>query len=474
MSLPNISNRWAKLTSLNAQGLFMDLSKDTFQMTEYANAPNVYVSGSYVGNGGRAGNAPAIAKFNNDHTVNYVAGTNNLVLDVGIAVAPQGLPTMPQRWLSANGVRTDSTLTSFQTSDRSVGLVPKSDPGTMWVDDTYAIGCCVGTNTSSSATPCGTYENVNNAPSPGCSALIGSVCSVNWDDSRVKSGKYPNGCSDYFTNLNYSQGGSEVIKNTVKNQIARKGDYVSSRDSKDPFYVNVLPNLCNAVDGVCDDILPTFCAQFVRSDLSNDPTLAGICGCYMSESKDCAPSTLPSLPGIQNTIRRYNQYPTPVGKNCDPLCSRAKIHPKGWSCNNTICVVENVGITQKDSKGNINLNVNCGSSSGGGSSVCYIDDLTVNMMNTSANNVNISQKCGSCFDNAGNQIDCASGNIKEPYTSVRGTQVRKRATISASSIIGSIIFFYFLFVYLFNKKGANLKYFDIIRNLKYMISELKN
>ena len=117
-----------------------------------------------------------------------------------------------------------------------------------------------------------------------------------------------------------------------------------------------LHQLCLDVPQACNEGLNTLCAKYTRESASGNGNIADFCGCHM----------------IPSTYAVYaNQYA--IGKECDPLCARTT----------TVPFTNADGIVQ-DCKSNI----------------CIIDDVTLNLTNTSVGDINFKQACGGCTGTA--------------------------------------------------------------------------
>lgn len=119
-----------------------------------------------------------------------------------------------------------------------------------------------------------------------------------------------------------------------------------------PFQ-EVLLGMCRdpRLPGACDQFLSTqFCIGLSREEMGSDTTLAAFCGCY-------APADTLYLPYTED-------------KACDPLCHRAQ----------TVQLADpGTGEIERCSN-----------------SICVIDDVTINIANSTVGGVNFTQICGGC------------------------------------------------------------------------------
>ena len=166
------------------------------------------------------------------------------------------------------------------------------------------------------------------------------------------------------------------------------------KDTPDPLFSQALPGTAGLPDGVCtgpmlgacDQVLGRICAPYDRTDLLADPELQELCGCHMG----------PSAPGRPT-------YPYPQAKfSCDPICLNAGTIPNGAAptCTQSVCVMDNIAVNIiNSSTGNVSFDQVCSGCGGSGDEncVCYISDVAVNVINSHTGSLNLSQNCGSCY-----------------------------------------------------------------------------
>lgn len=120
-------------------------------------------------------------------------------------------------------------------------------------------------------------------------------------------------------------------------------------------FQNTLLTLCttDTLPGVCDQFLTDYCSKISRTDALNSPALTNFCGCYV-----------PPDP----IYLKYTTPPTTGQPACDPLCHRALTAQKAnidtgkqITCNQNICVLDNIVITGSNNiiNGGINFNSLC-------------------------------------------------------------------------------------------------------------------
>jgi hypothetical protein len=159
----------------------------------------------------------------------------------------------------------------------------------------------------------------------------------------------------------------------------------------DPTIEDVV-DVCQEYPGSCDNVLNQFCAGFTRSDLAENPNLAKLCGCFMSDEE-------------------YDKYTGSFGVEpiCDPACViQSTIKPRdpanefgNLNCTQSVCVIDDVTISVlgQTTTGDINFAQACSACSGGGC-VCSISDVSITAVESTIGNVNFDQNCGgppTCF-----------------------------------------------------------------------------
>lgn len=119
-----------------------------------------------------------------------------------------------------------------------------------------------------------------------------------------------------------------------------------------PFQEFLYDNVCCPYPGLCQQGLEDVCVNHDTTRISYNTSLLQWCGCHLREDQ-------------------YSYYSDKFGirKECTPVCNRADVIPiTGLSGNNVRC--------QSD--------------------VCLIDNISVNIINSSTGGVSFDQVCGSC------------------------------------------------------------------------------
>jgi len=159
---------------------------------------------------------------------------------------------------------------------------------------------------------------------------------------------------------------------------------------EDVFYT-----LFRLAPGISEDVLKDFCSDKSINDLTSDEATLKYCGCYLPDEE-------------------YGEYLTNYGinKECTPTCSRLDViplsKPDGVSklhCTQTVCVIDDVTIDLiNSSAGTISFANICGGcgSDAGSSCVCYTLDTTVEEQDSKVGNIS--------------EVDCSTKKPVAPLT----------------------------------------------------------
>jgi len=296
---------------------------------------------------------------------------------------------------------------------------------------------CASDNEQCSTSPgvtCNNYLKAGTEPSSlsakkNISSYINSrtpIDYISWslkqraDDVRNTDGTYTNPSWNYYNDNNCKSDPSTYPV----------GDLCNRDDSTDPYFTDTLQYLCNTpqtnmcarpATGVCDEILQYWCQEFDRDDLLADSTLMNICGCSLLPSSG-SPSSYDKPKtkwigedGQIQTWRDTTGPPQPqspyyinstTGDNCDPLCVNSKINQCVGVCQGTFCIIDDVTVNIINSSGgDINLQqicTNCGDSG----CQCYIGDVDVNNINSDTQ-VQMETICDACYSFTDNNLSTA-------------------------------------------------------------------
>lgn len=188
-------------------------------------------------------------------------------------------------------------------------------------------------------------------------------------------------------------------------------------DNLDPFFKTGVPKMCMSNnDNRCTQsgILPYFCQQFSRDDIINagnsagdtgsgqrqPQTLLNMCGCNLLSSNGpvSAPTSITgttgnamNMIGQPQTVSPYSSQVQTAGIRCDPICMNASIQ-NGPTCTSSVCVIDNVNvnIVNSNASGGISLDQKCSPDSS-----CYMSNIDINVINSNVSGgTNIIQGCG--------------------------------------------------------------------------------
>lgn len=173
--------------------------------------------------------------------------------------------------------------------------------------------------------------------------------------------------------------------------------------------IETVVDVCQSYPGACDAVLNQVCNGFIREDMRDNVNLGRLCGCFLDDNE-------------------YDAYQGSFGveKICDPVCTlQSAVKPRNpenqfqtLSCNQTICVIDDVKIQllNDSTVGDINFAQACSSCSGGGSGgcQCFISDVSITGVQSTIGDINFDQQCGGnpfCYQSDANgvpqKVDCA-------------------------------------------------------------------
>jgi len=183
----------------------------------------------------------------------------------------------------------------------------------------------------------------------------------------------------------------------------KSGVYVPGVDNPSDSqlnFQNLLADVCNLSEngGKCSVFWNSQCSSYTRDDTLN-PTVRKFCGCY-----------LPS-----------GQYSQQTQRTCDPVCSafgNVKYFPTPTStspepCASNVCVIDDVTIQIVDSSvGDITFQQLCQNCGVVGQCQCIIEDINIISSNSKVGQLNLQQNCGAslqCFstvNGTSQPVDC--------------------------------------------------------------------
>lgn len=133
-------------------------------------------------------------------------------------------------------------------------------------------------------------------------------------------------------------------------------------------FQNTLVTACRDNPGSCSKAQESLCTGCTREQISNNPDLLTLCGCY--------------APELDPTI-----YTREIPVECDPLCSRQitarRVDPetgKVTECNDTVCVMDNISITAtKSSVSGVQISQMCPGCTAETGCKCIVDVSVTNL-----------------------------------------------------------------------------------------------
>lgn len=201
---------------------------------------------------------------------------------------------------------------------------------------------------------------------------------------------------------------------------------------------------CKDNPEACAPALTKMCSEYTVTELSTQPNIAKLCGCY--------------LPPVQYA-RSQNLYGLP--RQCQPICNTGNtvryVNPQTYQqeiCTSSTCIIDNITVNLLNSTaGNINLTQFCSSCGISTPCSCRISNVNITAVDAALKNITLDQKCGSnveCF--AANPNDLNGPAIK--VDCVTGESEQNTSTpillISIISVISAIIVI-LLIVWIINK-----------------------
>lgn len=153
--------------------------------------------------------------------------------------------------------------------------------------------------------------------------------------------------------------------------------------------------VCCQVPVVCQSGLLDTCSVYTAQRLSVNPDVANICGCYLAP---------------EEYATYVNTYL--IDQQCTPMCNRPFTIPlvsgdnSPITCTQDVCIIDNITVNLVNTtvNGGININQMCGNCGvqAGGSCQCIIQNNTIDGANAVIGSINIEQSCSSTVCNVTN------------------------------------------------------------------------
>ena len=208
---------------------------------------------------------------------------------------------------------------------------------------------------------------------------------------------------------NYAQDLMDVM---IKKYISQGGDLGSNESSEANINLNnTIYEMCNNTPGLCNKSLFNYCSTVTNNTLIRNPSYLKWCGCFMSP---------------ENYTKYTELYE--INRECTPTCNmQGVIHlsnPDGTefkTCSQTTCIIDDISINIANSTADkISFNQLCNSCAAatGGHCNCTITGGTFDIINSKTGNININEQCTGnsiCYAESKN-ADGTLTNIRVPCT----------------------------------------------------------
>lgn len=283
-------------------------------------------------------------------------------------------------------------------------------PSCKWVNQDDILQCCTSNPNQPKGATCGPDYVSGLMNGGGCVIFMAEYCKL-WDKEPdpIRQAK----CFNYLQNFANNQDAGAVVQKTIIDNLAKKDfpDYDSARDYNDPFLTDTVPLICSYIPTACDPILNKYGAQFTRNDLDGDSTLQKLIGCHLSTGQP-----VPEIFGLtfKNNSVQPNQYSyddSIISKQCDSVCVLPNtIQDSTGKCSQSVCLIDGININSINSDtGSINIDQDC-SCPQPGTCKCFFSNSAINIINSKIKDgININQNCKSCVTFSGNDVN----NTKE-------------------------------------------------------------
>jgi hypothetical protein len=349
--------------------------------------------------------------------------------------------------------KTEDGVQSFCFHDQSVCM-----RNWQWANSMGKFGaaCCSGA-----------VDNDNCDPelcplSTGCVRFMGGHCDdiQNWLEDDVGGQSY---CQLYANLSGSTKGGFIATQSLIKNLLGEKPITALSTQEGEK-----LVELCNTYPGACQPSLNESCQIYKAESLTPGSTLQKLCGCHLPDSEYSKYADL-----LQNQVHQ-----------CAPVCQLpgtvfwATQDSKGnWTienCTQDYCIIDDVTIDLiNSSAGNINLSQACSNCSGG-QCVCVLNDVDIKAVDSSIGDVEMNQVCKSgCYDSNLNKQTCdqniktlTNDNSNSSITSLFDkTESKFKKFYSTSlgkvvvwgAVVFIVLFIIFLVIYFSTRKKTGVK-----------------
>lgn len=199
---------------------------------------------------------------------------------------------------------------------------------------------------------------------------------------------------------------------------------------------DMIYTICSNTPGLCSDSLFNYCSSQSSQGLANNPEYVRWCGCYLQPDQY---SKYTSLYGIPREC-----CPTCNMKGTVPLPSPDGITAK--VCMQSSCIIDDITINISNSTvGGINFSQACNSCSAAGSvCTCLLSDISITAVQSNINNINLGQNCSAtvCYGQSNGvsvQVPCTEGETTQSEID-KQSQANKDRSVKYSMMIIVFIF----------------------------------
>lgn len=157
---------------------------------------------------------------------------------------------------------------------------------------------------------------------------------------------------------------------------------------------------CKDNPNACSLALTQQCSRYSTEELSLNPNIASLCGCYLQPS---------------NYARLLNFFG--VQRECQPICNTnfpvqytdpQTLQPR--QCTSSLCFINDITLNLINSTtGNINFSQVCSSCGPNANCTCSINNVRITAVEASLRNINLSQECGGVINCFGQNPDNPDG-----------------------------------------------------------------
>ena len=253
-------------------------------------------------------------------------------------------------------------------------IIPKHD----WIGNKFTEGHTVATKTYAEGDSIGYCPRTWCPTTSTCNDFMKGYCGKNWDslcDLYVNDliEKRPEEARDF----------AQLVLKKYKKPAKSPG----ALSIDDAVTHNKLADLCKKLPGLGNETLETYCSGLTRNDLTNNRGVRRLCGCY--------------LPPKEYPYARWFDF------FCDPVCIVEDTVKKGYSqadgtwsellCQSTNCVIDDVSIKIIDSVvDTVELKQICPGCDG--ACTCFISGDTLIDSSHVTGGIDYTQLCSSCID----------------------------------------------------------------------------